>query len=100
MDSMPNGNTVDTQPNDVWSTINKGIDAIVAFKNASGKNSQTQSSPTGTGGGTIWNPFPGTSSAFPQAQGKVSFGAVNVGGFGLILAIVAVVLGVLFLARR
>lgn len=97
----PQANSSSAQPNDVWSTISKGIDAIAAFRNATGGESRTQASPTRPIGNLIWNPFPGTPDAYPQAQGKPTFGGNGAPtGFGLILLIAAVILGAVFLVRR
>lgn len=100
MDTMPNGNIVATQANDVWTTISKTIDAVAAYKISRNMQPQTQASPSGTISGNVWNPFPGTQSAYPQAQAKANFNAPSGDGLTLMLILGAVALVTLLFLRR
>lgn len=71
-----------TPVNDMWSTINKGIDAISQYRNAklSARPAapvivQTTAAPSGAPSSTGVNPFPGTQGAFPQAEAAPKPGA-------------------------
>lgn len=94
MDSIQ-GNSSSVQPNDVWSTINRGLDTVSDFVNKTGKQPQTQATPTGTSSSLTFNPFPGLFSAYPQADGKVTY-APSAASFG-VLWIVLAIIGVLLL---
>lgn len=100
MDALANSNGTVSQVNDVWGTINKAIDAVASYRISRGMTPQTQASPTGTISGNVWNPFPATQNAYPQAQGKQIFDASSGGGMvWLIVAAVVAVAALLFLRR-
>lgn len=101
MDQLPQANTPNTQVNDVWSTLNHGIDAIASFTKAFGNAPQTQAAPTGKMSGTSWNPFPGSQGAYPQAEGKTNYASIGDALFGTPIAlIIVVVIAAFFLLRR
>lgn len=106
--------------NDVWKTLNKGIEVIGAYKvaklnrsNADAVRAQTvqlagisaardvavatRATPSGVLAQYGYNPYPGASSSFPQNDGKhLDDGSTKtMFGFGIMIAIVLVVLGLM-----
>ena len=93
---------LDASQNDVWSTLKSlGSEALGAARDiAISRNARTTAAPSGNVGGTVWNPFPGTQSAYPQAEAKpLPGGSVfNLGNLspalilgGLVLLVIALI---------
>lgn len=90
--------------NRVWDTISQSIDALSNYKvKALERNGPTvtTAAPSGAPTWTGYNPFPGLWSAFPQADAKPGSPPVvsALGVSPVILALIAVVIGFLFLRR-
>lgn len=94
-----------SQENNVWASINKGIDAFASYQLARVSRSkapdQSAAAPSGNTRWTIWNPFPGTQGSYPQAEGKPSFETSNaLGNLSWLMIVVVALLLVFALLRR
>jgi hypothetical protein len=97
--------------NDVWATLNKGIEAIADYKTAKLQSdvfrtaapNHATAAPSGAPGYTVFNPLPWAwgGSSNPQADSKPQPSqGISMGGGSMWLILGAVLVLVLALARR